>query len=294
MPFSQLDNNNGLTASMFDLSSPALVPQGAALATGYLCVGCHGSASNEHVFAVNVRGATPAIHYTANAYRDPAIHAAAGNVTGHQVWVQASSAWYNPGAWYSGGGAHDYYLATYVYVINGVKRAFKVTRDTTFNEVTPGTETVIGGPYTAAQIDAMGPRTSEIAYNNAFGCGACHDALRADGKLAFPHGYVTTAGAPAPKRSTLSATVSVPGFSTPAAGQTIDSSYLWMTVADDADGAKTLMLDNGNANISSNRDGACLKCHLSGDKSAGVGATTSLGISRSTRDSDLKRATVAL
>ena len=96
------------------------------LGTGYLCVGCHGSATNEHVFAVNERGATPAIHYTANPWA-PGEHAAEGNVTGHQVWIGASSNWSNPGTWYSGGGAHDYYLAVYKYVIDGVERWFKVT-----------------------------------------------------------------------------------------------------------------------------------------------------------------------
>ena len=117
------DSNNGLTADLFDLSDASKVDQGTTLATGYLCVGCHGSASNEHVFAVNERGATPALHYTANTPA-PGDTAAPGNVTGHQVWIGATSAWSNPGTWYSGGGAHDYYQAVYVY--DGVR--YKVPR----------------------------------------------------------------------------------------------------------------------------------------------------------------------
>jgi hypothetical protein len=261
--------NNGLVPAMFDLSDDTLYGQGLTLATGYLCVGCHGNASNEHVFAVNERGATPAIHYTANVA--PGEHAAEGNVTGHQVWVAASSTWSNPGAWYSGGGAHDYYLAIYKYVIGGAERWFKVFSATEFYEIVVGSAgdpaDRIGGPYTAADIAAMGAKESTVAFNNAYGCGACHDATRTNGRLAFPHGYVNEAGAPAPKWSNRTEPGAV--FD----GTTLETSFLWMTIAGDADDPRTLMTTTGANNIDANLDGACLKCHLSGDGSEGVGVT---------------------
>jgi hypothetical protein len=271
-----LDSNNGISAAMFDLSNDALVAQGTTLATGYLCVGCHGSATNEHVFAVNERGATPAIHYSASAYPDPAIHAVAANKTGHQVWIGATETWSNPGTWYSGGGQHDYYLATYRYVIDGVVRAFKVATATTFNEVDPvDGETVIpGGPYTSAAIQAMGTFRSQIAYNNAYGCSACHDALRSNGKVAFPHGYVNSAGDPAPKWSNRLDTNGA-FFD----GTTLDTSFIWLTKAADAGAAKTLVnatLQSGTTQAiwkDANQDGACLKCHVAAGGTEGVGIT---------------------
>ena len=205
------NQNNGLTAAMFDLSDPTLVDQGLTLATGYLCVGCHGSATNEHVFAVNTYGATPALHYTSNGTD------VAGNVTGHRVWAEATETWNADGSmnvWYSGGGPHDYYTAEY-----------------------------IAGP-------------GIIAYNDALGCGACHDALRANGKLAFPHGYVDADGAPAPK------------------GADSGASFLWMTIAENSGAQKILMLDTAaGQGVDGTKDGACLKCHLNADESAGVGVT---------------------
>jgi cytochrome c553 len=257
---------------MFDLSNVTKVDQGMTLGTGYLCVGCHGSNTNEHVFAVNERGATPALHYTANPIA-PGDHAAPGNVTGHQVWIGAGSDWYNPGTWYSGGGAHDYYLATYAYTIGGVKRFFKVVDAATFQEVDAAGAN-IGSPVSAASIQALG-WDSTIAFNNAYGCGACHDATRTNGKLAFPHGYVNDAGAPAPKFSNRTEGI------WDATNGVLQTSFIWMTKADDANGAKSLVYATGQApaftsqrvNIDANPDGMCLKCHLSGDKSEGVGRT---------------------
>lgn len=140
---------------------------------------------------------------------------------------------------------------------------------TEFNEVsTDGLETVLGGPYTTAQINAMGVKTSEVAFNNAKGCGSCHDALRTSGELAFPHGYVNAEGAPAPKWSNRlepGAIMDLDGY--------LQTSFLWMTIAEDADGAKALMRTKGVTSIDANVDGACLKCHLSGDQAQGVGKT---------------------
>lgn len=249
-----VSGNNGLVDAMFDLSNPALKAQGMTLGSGYLCVGCHGTNTNQHVFAVNEYGATPALHYTDNVVA-PA-HAAEGDVTGHRVWAGATDTWNldgSKGVWFSGGGAHDYYLAVYVYEIGGVTRYFKVKSATTFDEVEADGETVITADVPAATVTGW---PSVIAYNDAYGCGACHDATRTDGKLAFPHGYVDAAGVAAPK------------------GTDTGASFLWMTIAEDADGAKTLLLDTAaGQSIDANKDGACLKCHLSGDQTAGVGVT---------------------
>jgi cytochrome c553 len=257
---------NGLDPAMFDLSDGALYDQGMTLATGYLCVGCHGAAGNQHVFSVNERGATPAIHY---GTLNPAGHAFESAVTGHQVWIGASSDWSNPGTWYSGGGAHDYYLAIYKYNIGGVERWFKVATATTFQEVDPadGT-TAIGAPGTAAALGIEG-WDSTIAFNSAYGCGACHDATRTNGALAFPHGYVNSIGAPAPKWANRTDTNGAIWD-----GTTLEASFLWMTVASDAGGADTaLMLPSANNNIAANKDGACLKCHVNDGGTAGVGIT---------------------
>ena len=263
---------NGVSLDMFDLTNESLVAQGTTLATGYLCVGCHGSATNQHVFAVNERGAQPAIHYgTLNGDG----HAFQAAVTGHQVWIGASETWSNPGTWYSGGGAHDYYLAIYKYVIGGVERWFKVNDATTFYEITVGSAgdpaDRIGGPFTSAAIVAMGTFESQIAYNNAYGCAACHDARRTNGQPAFPHGYVNSAGAPAPKWSNRTEGL----FD----GTTLDTSFIWLTKAADADDARTLVnatLQSGTTQkvwSDANQDGVCLKCHVAGDGSEGVGIT---------------------
>ena len=261
---------NGLSVDMFDLSNPALKAQGMTLGTGYLCVGCHGSATNQHVFAVNQRGATPAIHY---GTENPAGHAFSSGVTGHQVWIDASSDWFNPGAWYSGGGAHDYYLAEYVY--DGV--TYKVVDANTFQQLDgPGGNFV--ATVTAAELQALG-WDSTIAFNNAKGCGACHDAIRTNGKLAFPHGYVTDSGAPAPKFSNRLDTGAAALWN----GTTgvLQTSFLWLTKGANADAGKTNVYATGIApgftvqkvSINANMDGACLKCHVSGDELQGVGIT---------------------
>ena len=171
------------------------------------------------------------------------------------------------GTWYSGGGPHDYYLATYKYTIGGVERWFKVATATTFQEVsTDGLETPIGTPVTAASIQTAG-WDSTIAFNNAYGCGSCHDATRSNGKLAFPHGYVNATGAPAPKWSNRTETGAI--FD----GTTLETSFLWLTISGDADDARVLNTTTGKNGIDANMDGVCLKCHLSGDRSEGVGET---------------------
>jgi len=101
--------------------------------------------------------------------------------------------------------------------------------------------------------------SGRVAFNDANTCQACHDAKRANGQDAFPHGYVDAAGAYAPKSQ---------------AG----ASLIWLTVASDADEARTLLptpgSTSGEADVSLlSSDGACLKCHVSGDGTAGVGRT---------------------
>lgn len=255
--------NNGLVPAMFDLSDPALYDQGLALATGYLCVGCHGSATDQHVFAVNESGATPALHYTDNPV-EAGYHAAPGDVTGHRVWAAATDTWNldgSKGTWYSGGGEHDYYLAWYQY--DGVWYAV-MPADATgpaglFEVLDPAGAQAHDAATKRASVGTTpftGPWTSTVAFNDALGCGACHDAKRADGKLAFPHGYVDAAGAPAPK------------------GVNTGASFLWMTVAENAGAEKTLLSDTGaNQAFDATKDGACLKCHVSADGLAGVGIT---------------------
>ncbi len=99
--------------------------------------------------------------------------------------------------------------------------------------------------------------TGRIAYNDANSCQACHDAKRANGAAAFPHGYVDAAGAYAPKSQ---------------AG----ASLIWLTSASDADAPRTIVptpgSTSGTADVSVlTGDGTCLKCHISGDGTAGVG-----------------------
>lgn len=101
--------------------------------------------------------------------------------------------------------------------------------------------------------------TGRVAWNDANSCQACHDAKRTNGSNAFPHGYVDAAGAYAPKSQ---------------AG----ASLIWLTTAADADDARTILptpgSTSGTADVSLlSTDGACLKCHLSGDQTAGVGVT---------------------
>ncbi len=87
--------------------------------------------------------------------------------------------------------------------------------------------------------------TGRIAYNDANSCQACHDAKRANGAAAFPHGYVDAAGAYAPK--------SQPG-----------ASLIWLTRAGDADDPRELVptpgSTSGTADVSVlTGDGVCLE-----------------------------------
>ncbi len=69
--------------------------------------------------------------------------------------------------------------------------------------------------------------TGRIAYNDANSCQACHDAKRANGSAAFPHGYVDAAGAYAPKSQT-------------------GASLIWLTSAADADDPRDLVPTPGS------------------------------------------------
>jgi len=99
--------------------------------------------------------------------------------------------------------------------------------------------------------------TGRIAYNDANSCQACHDAKRSNGAAAFPHGYVDAAGAYAPKSQT-------------------GASLVWLTRAGDADDPRELVPTPGSTSGTADvamltGDGVCLKCHISGDDTAGVG-----------------------
>jgi len=101
--------------------------------------------------------------------------------------------------------------------------------------------------------------TGRVAFNDANSCQACHDAKRSNGANAFPHGYVDAAGAYAPKSQ-------------------VGASLIWLTTAADADDPHALLptpgSTSGTADVSLlSTDGACLKCHVSGDGTAGVGHT---------------------
>ena len=101
--------------------------------------------------------------------------------------------------------------------------------------------------------------TGRVAFNDANSCQACHDAKRANGASAFPHGYVDAAGEYAPKSQ---------------AG----ASLIWLTTAADADDARTILPTPGSTSGTADvtllsSDGACLKCHVSGDETEGVGHT---------------------
>ncbi|MBE0476886.1 MAG: hypothetical protein IBX62_07315 [Coriobacteriia bacterium] len=125
------------------------------------------------------------------------------------------------------------------------------------------------GAFTGHRVTAMASATYDgptygasytagpVAYENASKCTACHDALTASNDTAFPHGYVDAAGAITPK--------TVAG-----------SSYIWLTYAEDALAAKTLLTKTNvpgtnleNTELLTN-DGLCLKCHRDGT-GAGVG-----------------------
>jgi len=101
--------------------------------------------------------------------------------------------------------------------------------------------------------------TGRVAFNDANSCQACHDAKRTNGSNAFPHGYVDATGAYAPKSQ---------------AG----ASLIWLTVAPNATAARTLLptpgTTSGTADVTLlSSDGACIKCHVSGDETEGVGHT---------------------
>lgn len=137
-----------------------------------------------------------------------------------------------------------------------------------FDPASPGTFTghrvtaMATGTWNAATYGASASTVNHVAFANANRCQACHDAKVAGGVLdAFPHGYVDAAGAVTPK--------TVAG-----------SSYIWLTLAADANDAKTVLgkvvpetgLDNANLLT---EDGLCLKCHRAdtGSTFSGVGQT---------------------
>lgn len=136
---------------------------------------------------------------------------------------------------------------------------------------TPSHDPAGGGVFTGHRVTAMATAdwnqalyggsystAAAVAYKNANACTACHDAQTAGGYAAFPHGYVDAAGDLLPK--------TVAG-----------SSYIWLTIGEDALAATTLLegiepeTGIGNANLLT-EDGLCLKCHRSGTGS-GVGLT---------------------
>jgi hypothetical protein len=102
--------------------------------------------------------------------------------------------------------------------------------------------------------------TTTVAFNDAYGCDSCHNALDANGDSAFPHGYVDATGAVSAK--------TIAG-----------SSYIWLTTASDATLADAALLEKIDANLDGvadatpillTEDGLCLKCHRDG-AGAGVG-----------------------
>lgn len=97
---------------------------------------------------------------------------------------------------------------------------------------------------------------SRVSFRSATGCSSCHDARSAAGETAFPHGYVDAVGVAA------------------ARGPGGGAGMLWLTQAGDADDERTLIAyGQPGAYESATVDGVCLKCHLAGDRDAGVGAT---------------------
>jgi hypothetical protein len=132
---------------------------------------------------------------------------------------------------------------------------------------TPGTDPAGGGSMTGHRVlaDATGAwdhtaygasmtATTTVAFADAHGCDACHDALAADGSSAFPHGYVDASGAVSPK--------TVAG-----------SSYLWLTAGSYLGSADTTMLATAEPDepIRLTEDGLCLKCHRTSGGAFGVG-----------------------
>jgi len=125
-------------------------------------------------------------------------------------------------------------------------------------------QTIPGGDYNAYYTGGGEPgATSQIAWAPANSCQTCHDARKADGTYAFPHGYVDSAGSYATKT-------------------TAGASLVWLTTSEDADDSRTILpaqpggTTSGNQNANNDAltgDGLCLKCHVSGDRSAGVGKT---------------------
>lgn len=104
---------------------------------------------------------------------------------------------------------------------------------------------------------------SRVAFAPSDSCQTCHDALDAAGDSAFPHGYVDAVG----------------GYAT--AGEA-GASLVWLTTAGRLGSGKTLLgtpsggttPENQNeVNMLLTEDGLCLKCHVDGDGSAGVGVT---------------------
>jgi len=149
-----------------------------------------------------------------------------------------------------------------VYAVNE-PGATPAASDSTLNNTTGHRVTAVAtDSWNADPTDADGIGaffSGRVAFNDANSCQACHDAKRANGDAAFPHGYVDAAGAYAPKSQ---------------AG----ASLIWLTVASDADEARTLLptpgSTSGEADVSLlSSDGACIKCHISGDGTAGVGLT---------------------
>lgn len=104
---------------------------------------------------------------------------------------------------------------------------------------------------------------SQIAWAPANSCQTCHDAKKADGSYAFPHGYVDGAGAYQTKT-------------------TAGASLVWLTTADSPGAAHTVLgttaggTSSANINSTNNKlteDGLCIKCHVADGGTAGVGIT---------------------
>ena len=105
--------------------------------------------------------------------------------------------------------------------------------------------------------------TSQIAWAAADSCKACHDAVKADGAPAFPHGYVDASGAYSTKT-------------------TAGASLVWLTTAAKQGDAKTVLGTPAGGTSTANQvavngllteDGLCLKCHVANNGTQGVGQT---------------------
>lgn len=97
-----------------------------------------------------------------------------------------------------------------------------------------------------------------IAWVDAYGCASCHDVVdsRTD-KPAFPHNTAV------PSWSSEETTV--------VAGSPDDR--LWMTKASDSSRKDVVKITSSVSQGESVVDGACIKCHISGDRAKGVGTT---------------------